>query len=65
MIHSGARTDALVLMALVLASPASPLVVKTMKGLFAHQKKGRWNNTQENVWALLAVDAYFQANRTL
>lgn len=64
MIHSDARTDALVLMALVLASPASPLVVKCLKGLFGHRRKGRWNNTQENVWALLAVDTYFQASRT-
>ena len=64
MIHSQARTDALVLMALVLASPASPLVVKCMKGLFAHQKKGRWNNTQENVWSLLAIDSYFQVSCT-
>jgi hypothetical protein len=61
MIHSDQRTDAIVLMALITASPASPLVIKAMQGLFAHQKKGRWNNTQENVWGLLAIDQYFQA----
>jgi len=61
MLHTNRRTDAIVLMALTMATPENPLVVKAMKGLFAHQKKGRWNNTQENVWALLAVDAYFQA----
>ncbi|MCX5743248.1 MAG: hypothetical protein NT062_12210 [Proteobacteria bacterium] len=29
--------------------------------MLAHRKAGRWLNTQENTFALLALDAYFQA----
>jgi len=28
-------------------------------GLLAHRKQGRWNNTQENVFVLIALDRYF------
>ena len=31
-----------------------------MRGLLAHRKRGRWGNTQENVFILLALDRYFQ-----
>ena len=30
-----------------------------MRGLLAHRKAGRWANTQENVFVLLALDRYF------
>ena len=30
-----------------------------MRGLLAHRTKGRWENTQENVFILLALDRYF------
>ena len=32
-----------------------------VRGLLDHRKKGRWENTQENVFILLALDKYFNA----
>ena len=37
---------------------SSPSLVE---GLLAHRRAGRWANTQENVFVLLALDRYFQA----
>lgn len=39
--------------------PDSDLIPKVARGLLAHRNKGRWSNTQENVWVLLALDGYF------
>jgi hypothetical protein len=36
------------------------LIPKLVRGLLAHRKKGRWGNTQENVFVLLALDRYFR-----
>ena len=33
---------------------------KIVRGLLANRTKGRWENTQENVFILLALDKYFQ-----
>src|SRR6185436_7007171 len=35
------------------------LIPKLARGLLAHRKAGRWENTQENCWVLLALDRYF------
>ena len=36
------------------------LIPKIVTGLLAHRKAGRWLNTQENAFVLLALDLYFQ-----
>ena len=36
------------------------LIPKIVRGLLAHKIKGRWKNTQENAFILLALDKYFQ-----
>lgn len=36
------------------------LIPKIVRGLLAHRIKGRWQNTQENAFVLLALDKYFQ-----
>eukprot|EP01087_Luapelamoeba_hula_P013237 TRINITY_DN3787_c0_g1_i1.p1 TRINITY_DN3787_c0_g1~~TRINITY_DN3787_c0_g1_i1.p1 ORF type:complete len:2377 (+),score=374.53 TRINITY_DN3787_c0_g1_i1:45-7175(+) len=59
-LHSSTRTDALLLTALIEVDSKNPLIPKLLRGLFAHNRKGRWNNTQENVWALLALRRYFE-----
>lgn len=59
MLHSNRRTDAVILDALIAADPASDLIPKVVNGLLAHRQRGRWNNTQENVFVLLALDNYF------
>ena len=58
-LHSDRRADAVVLEALIAAQPASDLVPKIVAGLLAHRKAGRWANTQENAFVLLALDRYF------
>ena len=40
--------------------PKNQLNTKLVRGLLAHRKKGRWNNTQENIWILLALQSYFR-----
>jgi uncharacterized protein YfaS (alpha-2-macroglobulin family) len=59
LLHSSRRADAIILEALIGDQPASDLIPKIVRGLLAHRTKGRWENTQENVFVLLALDRYF------
>lgn len=59
MLHSDRRTDAIVLDALINDEPESDLIPKVVTGLLAHRNQGRWDNTQENVFVLIALDRYF------
>lgn len=59
LLHSNRRTDAIMLDALINDQPESDLIPKVVNGLLANAVDGRWNNTQENVWVLLALDRYF------
>jgi alpha-2-macroglobulin len=59
LLHSSRRADGIILEALIKDQPASDLVPKIVRGLLAHRTKGRWENTQENVFILLALDRYF------
>ena len=59
LLSSDRRTDAILLDALIGDSPDSDLIPKLVTGLLAHRTKGRWGNTQENVFVLLALDRYF------
>lgn len=61
LLHSSRRTDAVVLEALLRTAPESELATKTVRGLLGHRVQGRWSNTQENAWVLLALDRYFRA----
>ncbi|RAL21513.1 hypothetical protein DL240_11665 [Lujinxingia litoralis] len=58
-LYSGRRTDAVVLDGLMQVNPQHPLVEKVMRGLLAHRTRGRWSNTQENVFVILAMRRYF------
>ena len=60
LLHSSRRSDAVVLEALLRKDHKNSLCVKLVKGLLAHRKRGRWNNTNENCFVLLALDQYFQ-----
>ena len=57
--HSDRRTDGIVLDALVREEPDNDLIIKTVNGLLANQRRGRWNNAQENAFILLAMNEYF------
>ncbi|NMB54881.1 MAG: hypothetical protein GYA15_09290 [Leptolinea sp.] len=59
LLGSNRRTDAILLEALMLDNPQSDLIPKVVNGLLAHRVKGRWSNTQENVFVLLTLDQYF------
>lgn len=59
MLHSDRRTDGLILDALIRIQPDSDLIPKVVNGLLAHRTAGRWGNTQENTFILLALDRYF------
>ena len=59
LLSSNRRTDAILLDTLIADSPQSDLIPKLVNGLLAHRKQGRWGNTQENVFVLLALDRYF------
>ena len=60
LLASDRRVDAVMLQALIEEAPASDLVPKIVTGLLAHRTAGRWENTQESSFVLLALDTYFQ-----
>lgn len=55
---SNRRDDAILLEALLVHD--SPLAPKLVRGLLEHRQRGRWENTQENCWVLLGLQAYFR-----
>ncbi|MBI5511043.1 MAG: hypothetical protein HY903_19955 [Deltaproteobacteria bacterium] len=57
--RSSRRADAVILAALVETDPKNDLVVKLVRGLFDHRQAGHWQNTQEDVFVLLALERYF------
>ena len=59
LLHSERRADGVILEALINDQPQNDLIPKIVRGLLAHRKQGRWGNTQENVFILLALDRYF------
>jgi uncharacterized protein YfaS (alpha-2-macroglobulin family) len=59
LLGSDRRTDAVLLDALIEDNPQSDLIPKVVNGLLAHRTSGRWENTQENIFVLLALDRYF------
>jgi alpha-2-macroglobulin len=59
LLHSDRRADAIILEALINDQPANDLIPKLVRGLLGHRVAGRWENTQENSFVLLALDKYF------
>ena len=59
-LSSDHRVDAVMLESLIQEQKDLDLIPKLVTGLLAHRKAGRWLNTQENTFALLALDLYFQ-----
>jgi alpha-2-macroglobulin len=60
LLYSSRRTDAILLAGLLGDEPNDQLNGKLVRGLLAHRQRGRWNNTQENIWILLALQSYFR-----
>jgi uncharacterized protein YfaS (alpha-2-macroglobulin family) len=61
LLHSDRRADGILLDAFFDDRPTSDVIPKLVAGLLADRKRGRWNNTQDNVFVLLGLDRYFQA----
>ena len=59
LLHSERRVDGVLLDALIGADPKSDIIPKLVRGLLMHRTAGRWMNTQENAFILLALDRYF------
>lgn len=57
---SDRRVDGILLEAMIKDQPKSDLIPKLARGLLAGRKRGRWSNTQDNCFVLLALDLYFQ-----
>ncbi|MBX2803909.1 MAG: hypothetical protein KTR31_39905 [Myxococcales bacterium] len=60
LLHSDRRADGIVLERLIEVQPSSDLIPKVVRGLLGHRTRGRWLNTQENAFVLLAMDRYFR-----
>jgi uncharacterized protein YfaS (alpha-2-macroglobulin family) len=56
---SPTRTNAILLDALICEGKSEAIVTKLLRTVLGGQRKGRWNNTQENVYVLLAMRHYF------
>ena len=59
---SDTRSTALLLRALVAAHPSHPLIPKLVTGLLRQLGHRRGTTTQDNAWALTALEAYRQAH---
>ena len=60
LLHSDRRVDGVLLEALLRVRPKDELVPKLVAGLLAHKTAGRWQNTNESAFVLLALDRYFR-----
>jgi uncharacterized protein YfaS (alpha-2-macroglobulin family) len=56
---SNIKTTAIALSALLEANQEKTFIEKGVNWLLSSQKNGRWNNTQENIFALEALNLYF------
>lgn len=59
LLYSNRRADAVILEAMITDAPESDLIPKLVRGLLGYRERGRWGNTQENIFVLLAMDKYF------
>jgi alpha-2-macroglobulin len=60
MLASSHRADGIILDALIATEPKNDLIPKLARGLLDARTRGRWETTQENVFALLALERYFR-----
>jgi uncharacterized protein YfaS (alpha-2-macroglobulin family) len=63
-LDSTARATALVLRALLAFDPKHPLASRLARGLLGMRSGSGWRSTQENAWALVALDDYRQAQES-
>lgn len=59
--HSNTKTNAAILSALIRVDSQNPVNTKLAKALLAGKKKGRWDNTHDNSFVLVALCDFFDA----
>ena len=59
LLNSDRRADGVVLESMIGDEKDSTIIPKLVKGLLAHRTAGRWQNTNESAFVLLALDRYF------
>ena len=59
LLHSDRRADGILLESMIGDQRDNTVIPKLVKGLLAHRKQGRWHNTNESAFVLLALDRYF------
>ncbi|MBC7316669.1 MAG: alpha-2-macroglobulin, partial [Chloroflexi bacterium] len=59
--NTDTRTTAIILRALVQIAPKNPLLPQVVRWLMTARSTGRWETTQENVWAIWALTDYMLA----
>jgi len=57
---SSSRENALFLETLLLTKPDHPLATNWIRGLLGSRVKGKWSNTQDNLWNLIAIRKYLR-----
>jgi uncharacterized protein YfaS (alpha-2-macroglobulin family) len=57
-LKSNISTTSIVLRTLEAVDPKSPVAPRLARGVLAGRDRGRWRNTQEAAWALVALDDY-------
>jgi uncharacterized protein YfaS (alpha-2-macroglobulin family) len=60
MLRSAHRGAGIAMEALIRAKKDDPIIPRLVAGLLANRRRGLWSNTQDNVFALLALDRYFR-----
>ncbi|MEA3406795.1 MAG: Ig-like domain-containing protein [Chloroflexota bacterium] len=63
--NTDTRTHAIVLRALVRIQPENEILPMAVRWLMTARESGRWETTQENVWAILALTDYMLATGEL
>jgi uncharacterized protein YfaS (alpha-2-macroglobulin family) len=63
--NSNVRSTAITLSALVRAGADDNQVQPLVRWLLAARKNGRWNNTQENAWAMQSLVGYYRKYESL
>jgi hypothetical protein len=63
--NTDTRTTAIVLGTMVKLDPDNPLVANAVRWLMAHRTDGRWANTQETAWTLMALTDFMVASGEL
>jgi len=59
LLHSDRRADGILLEAMIGDQQTNSIIPKLVKGLLGHKTAGRWHNTNESAFVLLALDKYF------